>query len=192
MSSYEGYVDAATRNALEKMDSENGDLSVCGRIAPLLIQSDSKDAFMSNVDEFTTITHNSSLAKTAAAFFAELLWDSTQNQDVAKNLQTLKGKYPDLRNWIDQGVASAEDDAFDAIREFGPACGVDGGFAGVVHLLSRKEDFTSVMQKNAKAGGDSAARGMVVAMILGAQDDCVVNEKWTNQINKIEKIRSYL
>jgi len=192
MSNYTGYVDGATRNALVKIGSESNDLSICGHIAPLLINADTKDIFIKRAKEFTEITHNSKLAIDSTTFFAELLWDSLENQDIKGNIQLLKNKYPALLTWIDAGVKSKDADTFRIIREFGPACGIDGGFAGVIHLLSLEDDFKTVMQKNAKAGGDSSARGMVVAMILGAQNNFKLPQEWMNGINTIEDIKDYL
>ena len=192
MSNYNGYIDGATRGALEKIDSTSKDLSICGRLAPLLIDADTKEIFLSHVKEFTEMTHNSKLALTSSQFFAELLWDSLENQDITGNIQRLKQKYPDLLAWIDQGVNSKNDDSFNTIREFGPACGINGGFAGVIHLLSLQDEFKTVMQKNAKAGGDNSARGMVVAMILGSQDDFTLPKEWMNKMNAIGEINKYL
>ena len=89
-------------------------------------------------------------------------------------------------------MESKNSDTINSIRAFGPACGIDGGFAGVIHLLSLEDDFKTVMQKNAKAGGDSSARGMVVAMILGAQDDCIAHEEWMNEMNLLKEIREHI
>jgi ADP-ribosylglycohydrolase len=189
MSSYTGYIDGATRNALESSDSASSDLSICGRLAPLLMYAEHKEAFLSSVKDFVKITHNSELAKTASEFFAQLLWESRENQDIKGTIQQLKKSYPTLLTWINEGVDSKNKDTFSVIRDFGPACGIDGGFAGVIHLLSLNDDFTTLMQKNARAGGDSSARGMVVAMILGTQDDFKPNETWTNEINLIKEIR---
>jgi ADP-ribosylglycohydrolase len=192
MSNYNGYIDAATRNTLLSMESESTELSICGHIAPLLIDADTKELFLKRAKEFTEITHNSKLALYSTSFFAELLWDSKENQDIKKNIELLKDKYPEFITWIDAGVKSKDADTFMTIREFGPACGIDGGFAGVIHLLSLEDDFKTVMQKNVKAGGDSSARGMVVAMILGVQENIELPEEWVRDINTIKDIKSYL
>ncbi|WP_294966597.1 ADP-ribosylglycohydrolase family protein [Sulfurimonas sp.] len=192
MSNYSGYIDGATRNSLENIGSESNDLSICGRIAPLLIDADSKDIFLKRSKELTEITHNTKLAILSTAFFAELLWDSRQNQDIKKNIELLKVKYPELLRWIDAGVKSKDADTFTSIRNFGPACGIEDGFAGVIHLLSLKDDFKTLMQKNAKAGGDSSARGMTVAIILATQDDFKAPQEWVDDINTIEEIKKYL
>jgi ADP-ribosylglycohydrolase len=192
MSTYSGYIDGATRNALVSMDSASNDLSICGRLAPLLLGCNSKESFLSDVKNLVEITHNSELAKITSRFFAELLWDSKENQEIQSNIQNLKGKYLLLEQWINAGVESKNSDTINSIRAFGPACGIDGGFAGVIHLLSLEDDFKTVMQKNAKAGGDSSARGMVVAMILGAQDDCIAHEEWMNEMNLLKEIREHI
>ena len=46
-------------------------------------------------------------------------------------------------------------------------CCVDGGFVGTAHLLVSYDD-KEAMIANAKAGGDSASRGMIVDMIIGS------------------------
>lgn len=192
VSNYDGYIDAATRKALIEMGSESNDLSICGHIAPLLIGADTKDEFLSRVKDFTSITHNSKLAHISSEFFAELLWDSIENQDIKSNLHALKSKYSDLASWIDEGLNSKDDDTSESIRCFGPACGIDGGFSGVIHLLCLGDDFKDVMMKNAKAGGDSSARGMVAAMILATKDEFKMADDWLNAIKSIDEINSYI
>ena len=192
MNSYKGYIDGATRNALETMGSQNNDLSICGRFTPLLLVSTTKEEFLENVTALTEITHNTELAKTTTAFFAELLWESRESQNIQESIQKLKSSYPLLTTWIEAGVASKNNDTFTTIRDFGPACGIDGGFAGAIHLLSLEDDFSTTMIKNAKAGGDSSARGMIVTAILATQDDFLMNEKWLKGCNTKAEIEGYL
>ncbi|MFT7003223.1 MAG: ADP-ribosylglycohydrolase [Sulfurimonas sp.] len=192
MSNYAGYIDGATRNALENMNSESNDLSICGRIAPLLIGAQTKEVFLKRAKEFTEITHNTKLALDSTSFFAELLWDSKEKQNIKQNIELLKSKYPSLLTWIDAGVNSKNTDTFESIREFGPACGIDGGFAGVIHLLSLEDNFKTIMTKNIKAGGDSSSRGMVVAMILATQNNFKLPQDWIDGINTKSDINNYL
>jgi ADP-ribosylglycohydrolase len=192
MQDYDGYIDGATRNALGAMGSQNNDLSITGRFSPLLLLSQTKEEFFNSVKELTQITHNSALATQTTEFFAQLLWESNESQDIIKSIKKLKSNYPLLEKWIEEGLNSKDNDTFTSIRNFGPACGIDGGFAGAIHLLSLDDDFTTLMIKNAKAGGDSSARGMVVAMILATQDNFMMNDEWVDGMNVIEEIKSYL
>lgn len=192
MSFYQGYIDGSTRESLEQIGSESNDLSICGRLAPLLINVDSRESFLQRVKEFVETTHNSELAHNSSQFFAKLLWSVYQKENIQESIQRLKDEFPKLRNWINSGIDSKDSDTFDTIREFGPACGVDGGFAGVIHLLSLDDDFKTIMQKNAHAGGDNSARAMVVAMILGLQEDIRLPTEWVDDINLIEDINKFL
>ena len=185
MQDYTGYIDGSTRESLKKLQlsdtgSDSSDLSICGRIAPLMIGVKTQEEFLKNVKDFVSMTHNSSLALDASEFFAKLLYQTLQGERVENLLLNLKSKNDLLNTWIKQALKSKNDNTSDTIEKFGPACGVDGGFAGIIHLLALNEDFQSTMIKNAKAGGDNSARAMVVAMILGAY-----NEIPTNLVDKL-------
>lgn len=180
MSEYKGYVDGSSREALENIGAVSNDLSICGRIAPLLMVSNSKEEFLSHVTEFVSITHNSPLALNASTFFAELLWLSQGDEDTPALIDELKHNYPDLQKWIDEAIEKKDENSFETIREFGPACGIDGGFAGTIYLLLQDKSFKDIMIENAKAGGDSSARAMVVAMILGLHSSTEIPSDWMN------------
>ncbi len=192
MADYAGYVDGATKNALAVPGSPSTDLSICGRIAPLLLCAQDRGQFLGDVRELVRMTHNSDLAHMASQFFGELLWDCRSGQTIGDGIQALRAAYPDLSHWVEQGVASRNQDTSKAIRGFGPACDIDGGFAGAIHLLSLDDCFEVVMRKNAKSGGDSSARGMVAAMILGSQDGFDVPDRWIRDIKQIQMIRTFL
>ena len=178
MSKYEGYIDGSSRESMVSIGSSSSDLSICGRIAPLLLCSKSEEEFLKNVADFVSITHNSELALNASDFFAKLLWMSQTNDDTVALINELKPEYPLLSQWIDDAIAKKGSNSFDTIRDFGPACGIDGGFACVIYLLLQNKDFKTLIIENAKAGGDSSARGMVVAMILGIKGDVNLPEEW--------------
>lgn len=188
MSNYTGYVDGSSRDALEAMGASSNDLSICGRIAPLLLCSSFKEEFLKNVADFVSITHNSTLALNASAFFAELLWLSQENNDIKSLINATRANYPIFQKWIDEAIEKKDSDSFETIRDFGPACGIDGGFAGVIYLLLQNKSFKELMILNAKAGGDSSARGMVVAMILGMNTDVELPSEWIEGMKNREYI----
>ena len=200
MKDYEGYIDGSSRETLEHLQAGkpadcgpvNHDLSICGRIAPLLQVSKNREDFVSQAVMFAKITHNDATVLEAVHFFASLLWDVIEGKSLALSIKEEAVNYStQIQQWIDDGIASKSADSVEVIREFGPACGVDGGFAGTIHLLSKYSDFKSAMQANAKAGGDSSARGMIVGMILGALQEN--NDfPWIEGINNMSEIRSLI
>jgi len=176
MQTYEGYIDGASRNTLQNINdgvtpsgSESSDLSVVGRIVPLLKVSDSKEKFLENVEKFTKLTHNSTKSVNAANFFAKLLWAALEQKDLVESIDLIKDKCDsNVQAMVDRAIASSKDDTFETIRTFGPACDVDEGFGGIIHLLLKYDNIKDMLICNAKAGGDSSARGMIAAAILMA------------------------
>lgn len=176
MQTYEGYIDGASRNTLSNIKeevipsgSDSTDLSIIGRIAPLLKVSNSKEKFLENVENFTKLTHNSIKALSSSNFFAKVLWEAGNGKDIESIILDLKDdSNTDIQNHIEKGIASKDKDTFETIRSFGPACDIDEGFSGVIHLLCKYSNLKDMLICNAKAGGDSSARAMIASIILMA------------------------
>lgn len=174
MNLYEGYIDSASRNTLQNIKdgitpsgSNSSDLSITGRITPLLLVSRNKETFLDNVEKLTKLTHNSSKALNASRFFAKLLWEVSLGKDIEDSMINLKDEFDvKIQEHISQGINSKTSDTFKTIRNFGPACDVDEGFAGVIHLLCKYDNLKDMLVCNAKAGGDSSARAMIASVIL--------------------------
>jgi ADP-ribosylglycohydrolase len=183
MQTYTGYIDASTRESMENFmqnpnsveGSASHDLSIIGRIAPLLLVSSNEEEFLNHVFDFVKITHNSALVMAVAIYFATMLFRVVKGGTVIAALQTT-AIHPDLEKTRDTALFSTGKDTAKTIQKFGPACGVEGGFEGVLHLLVSYGFFKEMMIENAKAGGDSAARGMIAGMLLGAQGEEIPQE----------------
>ena len=71
--------------------------------------------------------------------------------------------------WVTDGLNSVEADTRQAMLDFGQMCEIEAAFPCLVHLIARYEDnLKEGLIENAMAGGDSAGRGLMVGMILGA------------------------
>jgi len=194
--SYNGYIDSATRNTIENIEnnkvptgSDSTDLSIIGRISPLLLVSKTKEEFLENVKEFVEATHNSLDAKNTSQFFAKLLLDVLDGKNIEESILMLKNQSDTkIQSYIENGIASKNEDSFNAIRNFGPACDIDGGFQGVIHLLSKYDNLKDMLINNAKAGGDNSARAMIASMIFMAKKDStltMIPQSWLNIKSKI-------
>lgn len=173
---YNGYIDGATKGTLENISkgitptgSSSTDLSIIGRIAPLLLVSRTKEEFLENISKFVSCTHNSKEALEASRFFGELFLKVYEGENIEEAILSLKDSFDTkLQSYIYSGIASKTDETFDAIRGFGPACDIDGAFQGVIHLLCKYDDFKQMLIENAKAGGDNSARAMLASFIYMA------------------------
>jgi len=178
MEIYEGYIDGATKKTLENLNankefpcgSDSSDLSIIGRMAPLLLVSNSKDEFLSNVEKLVKVTHNSPIAIESSKFFAKVLMDVLDDIEMIESIKERKDEFSStIQSYVNEGLASANDDTFETIRRFGPACSIDEGFKGVIHLLAKYTNFKEALIKNAQAGGDNSARAMIVAILFVAR-----------------------
>ncbi len=71
--------------------------------------------------------------------------------------------------WVRDGIESKATESVSAIARFGQSCHADDAFAGVVHLIAKYEkNLEEALVQAVMAGGDSAGRGMLVGMVLGA------------------------
>ena len=191
MEDYQGYVDGSSRETLEILKNNpqslccaaSHDLSIIGRIAPLLLVSETKEEFLANTQAFVSLTHNSSVVQKAAQFFAAVLFDVALGADIADTLKHTPID-PLLARARGAAMNSKCQDSFNTIRTFGPACSVEGGFEGTIHVLISYDDYKSAMISNAKAGGDNAARGMIIGMIMGAANK-EIPQMWKNSVKNL-------
>lgn len=186
---YNGYIDSATRKTLENIEkgilptgSDSTDLSIVGRIAPLLLVSKTKEEFFKNVVEFVKCTHNSTAAIETSKYFAKLLIEVLNGKDIEAAIISLKDEFDaKIQSYITSAIASKTEDTFDAIRGFGPACGIEGGFQSVIHLLCKYDNLKEMLINNAKAGGDSSARAMIASIIFMAKPNrtlALIPQSW--------------
>ena len=189
MKTYTGYIDASCRNTI--LNIENGvipsganshDLSIVGRVVPLLKVSKTKEEFLQNVGKFVKLTHNSKEALQSADFFANLLLLVLENNEIEKSILELKNSYDSFfQEMIEKGINSKNSDTFETIRTFGPACDINSGFSGVIHLLCKYDNLKDMLVANSKAGGDTSARAMVASVIfLANKQISEIPKNWLN------------
>jgi ADP-ribosylglycohydrolase len=189
MKDYTGYIDGATRDTISNI--ENGvvpsganshDLSIVGRIVPLLKVSKTKEEFLQNVEKFVKLTHNSKDAVQSANFFANLLLLVLEKNEIEKSILHLKDSYDSFfQEMIEKGINSKNSDTFETIRTFGPACDINSGFSGVIHLLCKYDNLKDMLIANSKAGGDTSARAMIASAILLANKQISeIPKNWLN------------
>lgn len=179
---YQGYVDKATAATLENLEhglsldqcgSRSSDLGGAARIAPLLFRyRDDREALLAAVRRQTRLTHNNPATLAGAEFIAKLVLEVLAGTSPATAMeQALEEGVVDID--LDIRIRSALDsggkESRSVIKQFGQVCGIAAALPGALHLVLRyPDDLKTALIENVMAGGDSAARGLVVGMILGA------------------------
>ena len=184
MGRHGGYVDGASKETLKsegKVASQSSDLGGASRIAPILDLKLPLNDAVAAVRSQTALTHGDPAVADAAEFFTRAAYvlkakaafeDALEaaaeegtyvKLNVAKHVETARS----LRDEIFPGVA----------KQIGQACVVDQAFPLALYFLLRPQtDFEKTMSDNIMAGGDSAARGMLISLLFAAVDPNVAAE----------------
>jgi ADP-ribosylglycohydrolase len=190
---YDGYFDKATKGTLENLEagktpseagSDSDDLAGASRIAPLLyVYRDDPEELIASAGAQTAFTHNNLQVIKSAEFFSTVTYQVLQGASPVTAIEHAKrGQInSDLfSEWIEMGMQSVEQDTRQAILDFGQMCETAAAFPGVIHLITKYEsDLKQALVENVMAGGDSAGRGLIVGMVLGAHLGMdAIPQKW--------------
>ncbi len=177
------YLDGATRATLsalksgatpEECGSDSHDISGAARIAPLFLLPWSEDAeLLEAVRAATAFTHRNPQVVEAAEFFALVVLAVQRGEPVVSALDETHAsrewrQLPDA--WIQPFSANPPSKSnAETLESLGLSCNIANAFPGIIHLLRRyPQDPVTSLIENVSAGGDSAARGMILGMVYGA------------------------
>ena len=127
--------------------------------------------------------YNYNIVLKVAEFFGSVLFDVLEGANIDEAIQNAPVD-ASIKEQFENAIKSKGLGSFETIRNFGPSCGVEGGFEGALHLLISHDSYKEALIANAKAGGDSSARGMIVAMIMGAAGKEIV-KSWRDGTKNI-------
>lgn len=179
----QSYRDGATRATLANLRnglpaaqaaSPSNDIAGAARIGPLfLLKWNSTGDLIAAARAQTSFTHGDPSVTDTAEFFARVTLAVQEGASIPEALRsavsnTMQGE------WLDAAIASSASETTDskAAKTHGLTCHVPDAFPAVCHLLLRHpDDLVTALTSNAEAGGDNAARGMIIGMIHGAKPD---------------------
>lgn len=206
-SNYTGYVDKATRTTLENLKaghtpetcgSPSTDLGAAARIAPLIYcyRSD-LEGLLAAVKSQTALTHRGPGAADAAIFLAHSCYailHGASRRDAFEQALDLSIKDIDLNLRLRNCLDLPDDDIRRTVKNFGQMCSVAAALPGAIYtVLHTGDNLQEALIETVLAGGDSAARGMVVGMILGAELGIEkIPSRWLNALADYKEIDSIL
>ena len=201
--SYDGYFDGATKDTLgnltagkdiSKVGSESDDLAGAARIAPLVYcYRNDERKLIESVRSQTAFTHNNQQVIDSAELFARVAGKVVRGATpVAAIKQVVDEGFSrePYTKWFIDGLKSADKDTRQAMLDFGQMCEIEAAFPCVIHLIARyEENLSQGLIENAMAGGDSAGRGLVAGMILGAHLGLeVIPQRWLTELRAYARI----
>jgi len=204
---YEGYRDKATLTTLKNMTERNtlldngsssDELAGAARIAPIVYaHSHDLDSAIQAASQQTALTHNNPSVLDAAEFFVRLaVMTLAGEKPSAVITYLLENRFQDtdIADTVSLGLEGQDMDTRTIIAEFGQMCSVETALPGTIHLITKYEnDFKEALVENVMAGGDSAARGMLVGMVLGAYGGVdTLPKDWLDTLNARGRIDEFL
>jgi ADP-ribosylglycohydrolase len=205
---YDGYKDMATRTTLKNIEngagpedsgSKSHDLAGASRLAPLTaFYADNLEGLVAAARKQAKMTHNYSAVIDSAEFFARTAHGVMHGQTPEQALRAAADRsYMSLpaADWVESGIKFAGSETVSATRNFGQSCHVEGAFRSTVQVIARHsgEPATGIIE-TIMAGGDSAARGILAGLILGASAEAdALPDEWFSGLNtggRIERMLS--
>ncbi len=192
---YQGYKDKAMKMVASNIKqglyqgSDSSELGGLCKIAPLLYKyADRPNLAKLYAIAFTKATHDHPMVVMLASYFTDVIYAVADGMSIsnalARYIETMPTEVADLYVEAKQSV---DKDPVDSIKRFGQACPANMAFPSVIYLLLKYDTDIQAMQKaNILAGGDSAARGMMLGMVLGAAG--VICEQDIESINRKDEM----
>jgi len=207
MGSYDGYFDQATKATLKNIadgweypdcGSKSQDLGGAARIAPLVVAHHADlQQLVEAAKTQTTLTHNNPAVIRGAEFFVRVVYKVLGGSTPTDAMAAAREEVTDLgivADWLSDGLESKSLDSRQTIADFGQMCEVEAAFPATIHLIAKYEDnFKQALIANVMAGGDSASRGMLTGMVLGAYHGMAgIPESWVAELKSIDRINACL
>lgn len=204
---YDGYIDNATRVTLENFKdgknpensgSPSDDLAGASRIAPLVFMyMDDPETLVRAARAQTKMTHADPLTMDSSEFFARVTQKILQGMSPVTAIENILDEHfkgSKLRDLVAEGLRSDQKDSISTVMKFGQSCTALEALPGVIHFVAKYEgDLKEALIQCVMAGGDSAARGMAIGMILGAHlGPESIPEEWIADLRKYEEITKLL
>jgi len=203
METFEGYMDHATKESIHhyKSSTEIGgsasdELGGVARMAPILYKYALEDKPFEEVAVLQTkLTHTGGdvleMAKAIALLVDKVLKGKNPKEAIPEVAEAMGGQ---IKAYIDEAIAHESVEPREMIASFGQSCSGKSAFPSVMYLLYKfSEDYEQALLENIGAGGDSAARAIVIGMVLGAHlGEEVIPKEWINDTNKMKQVIDFV
>lgn len=198
------YKDGSTKSTLANLESgipperagaHSHDLSGAGRFAALFLLPWKDDSeLLAAVRQLTAFTHNEPDVIAGAEFFATVALAVKRGESIPDAVRRVgRSLEGNLKDWLAAAEENLQSPGGNAsiLMNHGLSCAIDGGFAGVCHLLLKYPDGPTIaLVENAMAGGDNAARALILGTVYGAAGLIgTLPNHWPAELRAGEEIR---
>jgi ADP-ribosylglycohydrolase len=175
MSHYDGYLDKATKDSMPLLKSglltgsSSDDLGGYCQCAPLITYHFDDITLFDDMHAAIRMTHDSPMLESAADFVTSVLMELVIGKTLIESLDKVAADHEEGANWLAAARSHQQADIIESVRALGQSCTITFALPSALRVvLAYPDDFMGAMQANVLAGGDSAARGMLIGMLIGA------------------------
>lgn len=200
------YTDGATRQTLARLEDPSLEASTSNDLAGAsialllcgLMGNDEEEAVIAAVRERTGFAHRDPETMDVSEFFTRVIGQLHAGDSVADALEGAAStdyQHLDAADYLERVKSALRSDShLKVTADFGLGCGLQGAFPIVLYFLLRHpNDPVAALNENALAGGDNAARAIIIALVLTAANgwDESLNSLWESLKAK-EKLQGWL
>ena len=160
-----------------------------------LLKWKSNDDLIAAARAQTSFTHGDPAVVDTAEFFTRVTLSVREGNAIQGALRAAVSNTLQ-EEWLDAALASSASETSDsaATKTHGLTCHVPDAFPAVCHLLLRHpDDVVAALTANVEAGGDNAARGMIIGLIHGAKPDSApIPEHWLTGLRAHDEIQQLI
>lgn len=175
------YQDRATKAFLQGDEGTSNELSGASRAVAVFDLEDDAEA-VRIASEQVTLTHSPEVAAVAAAV-TRLAFALKRGAVLPSALEAEFGN----TEWITKARRVEKLEPTDALGQMGRDCSLESALPSVLYLLLRERSYRETLLENVAAGGDSAARGLLLGALLAARHgDGAVPEEWKSKVLAVQ------
>ncbi len=171
------YKDHATKAFLNGDEGVSDELGGAARAVAVFDLSDEAEA-IHIASEQVGLTHSSLVAEVAASLTK--LAFALKRGEVLQSAIESEFAYSE---WLDKARGVAGLEPTDALGKLGRDCSMESALPALLYLLLRERSYKETLVENVMAGGDSAARGLLLGGLLAAQQgENAVPPDWKSKV----------
>ena len=199
---YSGYKDKAMKKTIENIEKEEfigskSDEFSGIKVLPVLYYYYGHDLDNLNMVSKRIIksTHDNEFVIELGQFFIKLMKEVEKGILPSQGIENIKDKFSNkINKYIMKAKSNLEKDTIKSINLLGQMCSSEASFPSTIYLLLKYENsFEKAILKNVLAGGDSAARGIIIGSILAQYHGIEeIPKEWISNIKKIDYIKKTL
>lgn len=173
---YRGYIDRPTRGALERIAAEQDPSGIDDDQNPALSRLPAIVAAYGKTPDLRDmalaamqITNVNDVAAGYTAVFADLICRVLNGMPVADALTAAaEGATGDIRAALTEALTHSETDTTVYAGQVGRACHLPTAGPVMFHALRHGTSYSDAVERNIRAGGDSAGRSLMIGAVMGA------------------------